>query len=739
VTRSQLWSHLREVRKQTIVYGTGDSVASAIYRDFANRLAQRRRWLAVSTMADTTLRQKDLAGSMITLIGTPRSNRWLAKMSGRFPFHWTDRGVRIGKTEYRHPKDVVVVSLLPNPLAAKAPLSLITGVSDEEIAAFLRQRRSLRLAVGDYVVFRDGQIVTFGFFDSDWQPDTERERNFLAETRRLGASRHFEFVYHGREPLAFSLEELTARYETWLTETSSRVAIRLAEVKIEVHIYDSFETKGLITGNTDLYHAEPERRRAHVVINNDFRGDRFVAVAKVLLDQWPGEVKSKAFGEALAMALSDGWGRRGYRHWAGVIAASDNIIPLRRLFSTNSRSYESPLFTRPLLGVVGEVLLRAHTGAEVQKLAATWPAEGLPGRLPNGWSVERLELEWRRRLTELARAAGHEHVRSFRPEFQKGFCYSHEGYQIFNGYLSEMSSRSLGQLKELAVNWISLTPFAFVSAMDRPVPFRFSHGPGSENDESILQAATAARKLGMKILLKPHIWTRAGWPGEMKMRSDEEWRAFFDHYYRWIRHYALLAEMYDFDMLSVGVEVSKATLHKPQAWRDMIARIRRIYHGPLVYAANWGEEFEKLTFWDALDYIGLNSYYPLSQSADATREELLAGAQEIARRVEAVAERFQKPVIFTEVGFVSAAAPWVQPHAEDRRSQPDLQAQAMAYQVMFEAMWDKPWFYGFYWWKWPTVPTIGGKRHAGFTPKGKPAASVVAEWYRRQTPERVDE
>ncbi len=734
--RSELWNRVWQLRRQQIVYGTGDPATVASYREFAGRQTQRHRWVEITAAPDTAVGRSELTASVAVLVGTPQSNRWLAELEGRLPLRWSRSGIRLGRREYRHPQDVIVVSLLPNPLGPTVPMSIVTGVSDSSVVAYLQQPRALRFGPGDYRVYRNGQLITFGFFNRDWQPDPQRERNFLAETRLVGTSTHFRFIYHGRDPLSLAAGELKARYERGFEKTAARLGATADGRKIEVHVYDSFETKGLVTGNTRLYHAEPARQRIHVVINQDFRGDRLVALARVLMARWPRPPVSPALEDALAMALSDGWGRKGYRHWAGFITASNNVIPLRRLFSPDAESQESPLFVQPLLGAWGEILLQQFDGQGLQKLASSWPAKGLPRRLPNGWTAARMAQKWRYRLGQLAAAFGGVKAVEFRPEFQKGFCYSHEGYQIYNGYMSEMSDASLGQLRELGANWISLTPFAFLSAMNRPAPFHFSSSAGSENDESLVQAATTAHRLGMKVMLKPHIWTHAGWPGDLQMRNEEDWKRFFDNYYRWIRHYALLAEMYDFDMLSIGVEVSKATLEKPQAWRKMIRRLRRIYHGPMTYAANWGEEFEKLGFWDELDYIGLNSYYPLSQSSDATAAELRRGAASIALRVEKVAQKYRKPVIFTEVGFPSTPAPWVQPHRENRRGRPDPQAQALAYRVMFETMWDQPWFYGFYWWKWPTVLDIGGERHTGFTPKGKPAQEVVSEWYQRRSPSR---
>ncbi|MDZ7344702.1 MAG: hypothetical protein ONA90_09360, partial [candidate division KSB1 bacterium] len=99
-------------------------------------------------------------------------------------------------------------------------------------------------------------------------------------------------------------------------------------------------------------------------------------------------------------------------------------------------------------------------------------------------------------------------------------------------------------------------------------------------------------------------------------------------------------------------------------WRDIFTKIRKIYGGRLTYAANWGHEFENVSFWEALDAIGLNCYYPLSNNPGANDGELLKGAQAVARKIGEIAAKHNKPVIITEIGFASRPANWLEPHRD---------------------------------------------------------------------------
>jgi hypothetical protein len=281
----------------------------------------------------------------------------------------------------------------------------------------------------------------------------------------------------------------------------------------------------------------------------------------------------------------------------------------------------------------------------------------------------------------------------------------------------------------MGTNAVSITPFSFMRDPNKPGPLPFSHGPGAENDESMIHSANTAHRLGMAVMLKPHIWLGRKWPGEIEMNNNEEWEAFFDHYERWIRHYALLAEMYGIELLCIGVELSSATVGHEDRWRGIIRRLRGLYSGAMTYAANWGEEFENLSFWNELDFIGINCYYPLSDQDDPGLDVLKRGAKSIFEKIATVHAKFERPVLITEIGYTSTSSPWQRPYEVARRKPVNLDHQARCYRAVMETLYGMSWCRGIYWWKWPSFLEFGGSGDPGFTPNGKPAQRIVEEWY----------
>ena len=68
-----------------------------------------------------------------------------------------------------------------------------------------------------------------------------------------------------------------------------------------------------------------------------------------------------------------------------------------------------------------------------------------------------------------------------------------------------------------------------------------------------------------------------------------------------------------------------STVHEHQ-WRSVTAAVRREYSGLLTYAAN-PNEYPHMTWWDALDMIGVNAYFSLSTADTPTVDDMVAGWQ----------------------------------------------------------------------------------------------------------------
>lgn len=303
-----------------------------------------------------------------------------------------------------------------------------------------------------------------------------------------------------------------------------------------------------------------------------------------------------------------------------------------------------------------------------------------------------------------------------------------------------VSEDQIATLAQTHVSWISQTPFGWQAAYNKPeiglntAPSRAWWG---ESDQGLIHTTRLARKQGIKTLLKPHLWLRdrsGKWLGDIKMENEADWKAWFENYRRFILHYAVLAEKEKIEALCIGTELHQAAVSQEQAWRQLIRDIRQVYTGQLTYAANWYLEYEQVKFWDALDFIGVQAYFPLTQNQNPDLAELKKGWKNHLPALARLARKYNKALVFTEAGYKSTPDAAIQPWAWPRRGQdpPDPQSeqtQANCYEAMFQSVWNQPWFGGMFIWKWYPRVRDNGRDHYDFTPQHKPAVKILAAWY----------
>lgn len=106
-----------------------------------------------------------------------------------------------------------------------------------------------------------------------------------------------------------------------------------------------------------------------------------------------------------------------------------------------------------------------------------------------------------------------------------------------------------------------------------------------------------------------------------------------------------------------------------QHWRQLIQHTRQIYSGKLTYAANF-DQYQSVGFWDALDVIGVNAYFPLRSQPQfrnqrQLKQQLSSGWRKILGDIDTFRRDHSiqnKPVIFTELGYTrwdqNTLAPW---------------------------------------------------------------------------------
>ncbi|MDT8346720.1 MAG: glycoside hydrolase [Flavobacteriaceae bacterium] len=234
---------------------------------------------------------------------------------------------------------------------------------------------------------------------------------------------------------------------------------------------------------------------------------------------------------------------------------------------------------------------------------------------------------------------------------------------------------------------------------------------------------------GIKTMLKPQIWIgRGAYTGDINFNTEREWLAFEKAYSEYILDFAKIAAEEQADLFCIGTELHNFVRNRPDYWQQLILEIRKIYPGQLTYAANW-DEYKSVSFWEQLDYIGIDAYFPLSDKKHPDRATLKNAWDRIKSTLNYWSNQHNKPILFTEYGYISAdyaaREPWKNAHDSIAVN---LKLQAELYEALYENLWSEDWFAGGFFWKWHSET---GRRSLikRFTPQEKPALEVIKHYY----------
>lgn len=286
---------------------------------------------------------------------------------------------------------------------------------------------------------------------------------------------------------------------------------------------------------------------------------------------------------------------------------------------------------------------------------------------------------------------------------------------------------AVGRLAATNANWVSVLTTWYQSDSQateiNPDPLR------TPSDEALRCAVGRLRSHDLKIMLKPHVDALSSeWRGEFKPIHEDAWFASYSKYLWWCADFAQILGL---DALVLGTELVHLSGPKyRKRWEALISDVRTRYDGLLTYAANATyatDEFSRIAFWQDLDLIGLDAYFPM-----------VDGWSSHVPAVRRLAEHFDKPVIFTEIGYRSTAGAAVEPWNHVSAGVPDQDVQAACYRAFFE-VWTPHarWMQGGFWWNWPASEARPDE--TGYSPCGKAAETVLAEWFSSPRSERVEE
>ena len=295
-----------------------------------------------------------------------------------------------------------------------------------------------------------------------------------------------------------------------------------------------------------------------------------------------------------------------------------------------------------------------------------------------------------------------------------------------------ISAVNVKPVVNLNANYAAIMPFGFIKNLEHPeIIHNTDRQWFGETKAGTKQYVEQLRKQGIKIMIKPQIWVwRGEFTGDIKMTTEADWNTLESSYTNFIMAYANLANELKVDMLCIGTELEDFVSGRPEFWIALISDIKKVYSGKLTYAANW-DEYKRSHFWDRLDFIGVDAYFPVSEMKTPSVEDCRKGWQKHKMLLKKISETHGKPILFTEFGYRSIDYNGLKPWDSDRNIENlNLEAQTNATMALFEEFWTEDWFAGGFVWKWfHDHAESGGLDNNQFTPQNKPVEEIIKYYY----------
>jgi hypothetical protein len=322
------------------------------------------------------------------------------------------------------------------------------------------------------------------------------------------------------------------------------------------------------------------------------------------------------------------------------------------------------------------------------------------------------------------------------------------GYMASRGdYRCERGIQSQDLMLDNGFNWIVLPVVNNQTSIHSSDIQRSYNDPTDRDLKAVIEKVhSKGVKVCLKIMLnsldrqwRAHIGS--SWPKDDSISHEWDW--WFRQYTDFILYFCEFAEETGCEMVCIGCEML-GTEHRETDWTTLIRRVRACYHGKVVYNTNHDAE-ENSHWFDQLDYIGTSAYYSVGVNCFSNppttdengnvlsmRELMLIEWQKIRERLDKLAERKKKQIIFMEVGCRSAHTCSLMPWDYEQKTLAfDDEEQALFYETLIETFKDDKHWAGVFWWDWPTFTydtEKEAKTDVSFNIHLKKAENVVKEW-----------
>lgn len=336
--------------------------------------------------------------------------------------------------------------------------------------------------------------------------------------------------------------------------------------------------------------------------------------------------------------------------------------------------------------------------------------------------------------------------------FNSTHCGMTFGFYAQNGYYSSAAAKQeVDEMAATNINWIVLVVTVMQEHYYSTRQFRdFKNTP---NDLELKEIIDYIHSKGIRVQLRPMLECFDG-KGRLGVSFPADCERIpglvCDYCSRWFEsmtersvYYARIAEQTGCELFCLDSELDHIIQFHDQ-WKDVIRHVREVYSGAVTSChtihtkvIDFEKELANKEHWFyALDALSISDYIRCAHHGGLSAEEIAKNMEPERDRLRRIAELYQKPILFGEIGCTSTFGGAIRPSSFTVGSAYSEEEQANFLEAVMRTFSEEPWWKGLYWWKWDeqiarpwiTDPSSGDK---GFTVQGKKAQTVMKRWFEK--------
>ena len=305
------------------------------------------------------------------------------------------------------------------------------------------------------------------------------------------------------------------------------------------------------------------------------------------------------------------------------------------------------------------------------------------------------------------------------------------------------NNTTIDELKSINSNWVCFLPEANLKRNSLQLIDK-QNGTWTLPEEGYRDITYQCKNHNLKVILKPHIVldknissedkisSLSDWRGNINMVNPSDWELLEKNYQKYILNWARIAEEENVDAFIIGTELKSFVAYRPQYWEELIDEVKQIYKGPISYSANW-DNFQNISFWDKLYFIGVNGYFPISPASVPSATDSESSWTPIKLALENISQMTDKKILITEYGYRNilhaGLKPWQHVSETENAQRADL-SQYNLLEAFFKSLWNENYIMGGLLWNWTQAPPSSD--NLDFSIQQKPAEALVREWYGKE-------